>query len=223
MCRECGEVGHLQRDCLHKNTEKDGPDPTDPGEIVGYAFTNVNTKKPITDKGWTEMMKQMNKLEQSNQVYRAGYKKARAALGKSATETNIITVPNIHPMVTVGATPVPVPTVITPATAPVIEPQAPIIMMPQVTQGRIITIPRGMTRGMFNVLTPTGQNTPATTPQAPWVAMANQGKRLFTPRIVVKTEPTMVSTAVLNKASLPSKKPCGRPHKNASNLPGIGS
>ena len=56
-------------------------------------------------------------------------------------ETNVITIPNINPMVTVGATPVPVLTVITPATSPIIEPQAPIIMMPQATQGRIITIP----------------------------------------------------------------------------------
>ena len=48
-----------------------------------------------------------------------------------------------------------------------------------------------MTRGTFNVLTPPGQNTPAATPQAPWVATANQGKRLFTPRVVVKTEPNV--------------------------------
>ena len=159
-----------------------------------------------------EMMKQMNKLEQSNQVCRAGYK-ARAALGKSGTETNVITIPNINPMVTVGTTPVPVLTVITPTTVPVIEPKAPIVMTPQATQGRIITIPQGMTRGTFNILTPPGQNTPATTPQAPQVTTANQGKKLFTPRVVVKTEPTTVSTAVPNKTSLPNKKPSGRPCK----------
>ena len=62
-----------------------------------------------------------------------GYKKARAALGKSGTKTNIITVPNINPRVTDGATSVPVPTVITPATAQVIEQQAPIVMKPQAT------------------------------------------------------------------------------------------
>ena len=72
VCWGSGETGHLLQDCPHKNTEKDGPDPKDPAEIVGYAFTNVHTKKPVTDKGWMEMMKQMNKLEWSDQVYRAG-------------------------------------------------------------------------------------------------------------------------------------------------------
>ena len=70
-----------------------------------------------------------------------------------------------------------------------------------------------MTRGKFNTLTPLGKNTPIIMPQTPQVTMANQGKRLCTPRIVVKTEPTMVSTAVPNKTSFPSKGPCGRPHK----------
>ena len=151
------------------------------------------------------MMKQMNKLEQSNQVYRAGYKKPRAALGKSGMETNVITVPNVNPMVTLEATPVPVLTVITPTTDPIIKPQAPIVTTPQATQGRIITIPQGMMRGTFKILTPPGQNTPAATLQASWVTTTNQGKRLFTPRTV--------STTVLNKASFPNKKPHGRPHK----------
>ena len=87
-----------------------------------------------------ELMKQMNKLERSNQVYRAGYKKARAALGKSCMETNVITVPNNKPTVTVGATPVPVLIVVTPTTAPIIESQAPIVTTPQATQGRIMTV-----------------------------------------------------------------------------------
>ena len=62
-----------------------------------------------------------------------------------------------------------------------------------------------MTRGTFNILTPPGQNTPAATLQAPQVATAKQEKRLFTPRIVVKTEPTTVSTTVPNKTSLLNK------------------
>ena len=70
-----------------------------------------------------------------------------------------------------------------------------------------------MTKGTFNILTSPGQNTPAFTHQAPWMATANQGKRLFTPRIVAKTDPTMISTTVPNKTSLPNKKPHGRPHK----------
>ena len=91
------------------------------------------------------------------------------------------TIPNINSTVTVGATPVPVPTVITLTTAPIIEFQAPVIMTPQATLERIITIKQGMSRGTFNILTPPGQNTPNTTPQAPQVATANQAKGYLLP------------------------------------------
>ena len=80
VCWQCGEKGHLQRDCPHKETgdQVDGMD--DPNAYAGRSEQIIRINQPINVATRNNIYKQMGSKRTKANIYKAGYRKTRAAL-----------------------------------------------------------------------------------------------------------------------------------------------
>ena len=178
VCWQCGEKEHLQCDCPHKETDDQAEGIDDPNAYAGRGEQIIRINQPITVATRNNIYKQMGSQGTKANIYRAGYRKTRAALQEQQKINAVITSTLAAQKVTQA--PVMQPTV---AQTPVIQQQpvqassqpAQIIQIPatpgpsapvgvQSPQGnvRYIKLSPGVTKGTYN-LRSTSLNNPRIT------------------------------------------------------------
>ena len=82
VCWGCGEKGHLYRDCPHRceNVQDDGYD--DSNEYAGKSEQVIRITQPITVATRDNIYKNMATQRTRANLYKAGYKRTKAALQK---------------------------------------------------------------------------------------------------------------------------------------------
>ena len=82
VCWGCGEKGHLYRDCPHRceNMQDDGYD--DSNEYAGKSEQVIIITQPIMVATWDNIYKNMATQRTRANLYKAGYKRTKAALQK---------------------------------------------------------------------------------------------------------------------------------------------
>ena len=108
-CYHCGLKGHYFKDCPGKIGDSSQHPQYSEG-VVGQMQHTFTMTSDITNKMMGELYKQLAAAELKSQLYRKGYRKAKA----NVTQTGTMTVP----------------TTITPATAPVVTTQVPAVATP---------------------------------------------------------------------------------------------
>ena len=108
-CYHCGQKGHYFKDCPGKIGDS-GQHPQYDEGVVGQMQHTLTTTSDITNKMMGELYKQLAMAELKSQLYRRGYRKAKASVAQTGTMT--------------------VPTTITPVTAPVMTTQVPAMATP---------------------------------------------------------------------------------------------
>ena len=173
MCWGCGQNGHYQRDCPYKIGNLGAGGPIDEG-VVGQMQHTLITSSDIPNKMMGELYKQLAAAELKGQLYKRGYKRAKASIAQSGTMATTITPAQTAPRTTQYVTST------TPAqTAPVTVPVAmnPTVQLTKIKQDlnsmasyitKAIKIPRGITNAKtyFASATPktvTAGATPVTT------------------------------------------------------------
>ena len=140
VCWQCGEKGHLQHDCPHKAADGQDDDIDDPNAYAGKSKQIIRITQPITVATRDNIYKQMGSQRTNANLYRAGYRKTKAALQEqqriNAAMATTLTTQNT--MTPAQATVVPPRVFQSRATqAPVIQQtvaQPPVMQQPQVTQ-----------------------------------------------------------------------------------------
>ena len=175
VCWQCGEKGHLQCDCPHKKTDDQVESMDDPNAYAGRSEQIIRINQPITVATRDNIYKQMGSQRPKANIYKAGYRKTRAALQEqqkiNATITSTLAAqkatqaPAMQP--TVAQTPVvqqqpvqassqPAQIIQIPATP---GPSAPVSVQSPQGNVRYIKLPPGVTKGTYN-LRPTSFNNP---------------------------------------------------------------
>ena len=80
VCWQCGEKGHLQHDCPHKETDDQVEGVDDPNAYAGRSEQIIRINQPITVATRDNVYKQMGSQRTKANIYKAGYRKTRAAL-----------------------------------------------------------------------------------------------------------------------------------------------
>ena len=80
VCWQCGQKGHLQRDCPHKETDDQVEGMDDPNAYAGRSEQIIRINQPITVATRDNIYKQMGSQRTKANIYKAGYRKTRAAL-----------------------------------------------------------------------------------------------------------------------------------------------
>ena len=80
VCWQCGEKGHLQHDCPHKGTDEQVEGMDDPNAYAGRSEQVTRINQPITVATRDNIYKQMGPQRTKANIYKAGYRKTRAAL-----------------------------------------------------------------------------------------------------------------------------------------------
>ena len=173
VCWGCGQNGHYQRDCPYKMGNLGAGGPIDEG-VVGQMQHTLITSSDITNKMMGELYKQLAAAELKGQLYKRGYKRAKASIAQSGTMATTITPAQTAPRTTqyvTSATPAQTaPVTVTVAMNPTVQ-LTKIKQDPNSTASYItkaIKIPRGITNGKtyFASATPktvTAGATPVTT------------------------------------------------------------
>ena len=150
VCWGCGQNGHYQRDCPYKMGNLGAGGPIDEG-VVGQMQHTLIMSSDITNKMMGELYKQLAAAELKGQLYKRGYKRAKASIAQSGTMATTITPAQTAPRTTqyvTSTTPV--------QTAPVTVPVAmnPTVQLTKIKQDpnstasyitKAIKIPRGIT------------------------------------------------------------------------------
>ena len=140
VCWQCGEKGHLQHDCLHKAADGQDDDIDDPNAYAGKSEQVIRITQPITVVTRDNIYKQMGLQRTKANLYRASYRKTKAALQEqqriNAAMATTLTTQNTKTPAQASVTP---PRVFQPRAtqAPVIQQtiaQMPVIQQQQVTQ-----------------------------------------------------------------------------------------
>ena len=180
--------GHLQRDCPHKETDDQVEGMDDPNAYAGRSEQIIRINQPITVATRDNIYKQMGSQRTKANIYKAGYRKTRAALKEQQKINAAITstlaaqkatqAPTMQPVVAqtpvvqqqpVQASPQPAQIIQIPATP---GPSAPGGVQSPQGNVRYIKLPSGVTKGTYN-LRPTSLNNPrmakvtTTSPAAP--------------------------------------------------------
>ena len=108
-CYHCGLKGHYFKDCPGKIGDPSQHPQYSEG-VVGQMQHTFTTTSDITNKMMGELYKQLAAAELKSQLYRKGYRKAKANVTQPGTAT--------------------IPTTITPMTAPVVTTQVPAVATP---------------------------------------------------------------------------------------------
>ena len=80
VCWQCGEKGHLQCDFPQKETDDQAEGIDDPNAYAGRSEQIIRINQPITVATRDNIYKQMGSQRTKANVYKAGYRKTRAAL-----------------------------------------------------------------------------------------------------------------------------------------------
>ena len=78
VCWQCGEKGHLQRDCPHKEADEQVEGMDDPNAYAGRSEQIIRINQPITVATRDNIYKQMGSQRTKPNIYKAGYRKTRA-------------------------------------------------------------------------------------------------------------------------------------------------
>ena len=223
VCWECGEKGHLQRDCPHRTASMQDDGFDDSNAYAGKSEQVIRITQPITVTTRDNIYKQMATKRTRANLYKAGYKRAKAALQEqqkiNAAMTTTLAAQS--PTVTAQATKTP-PRVFQSKAVKTQVAQTPnsttrVIQIPttpgspgmgnvntQQGQVRYIRVPPGTTRTTYNLRsTPLNNVTTVTTPATATTAVAPVTVgRGGSPQVVqVKQEPAPPGNVVTPKAS----------------------
>ena len=80
VCWQCGEKGHLQCNCPHKMANDQVEDMDDPDAYAGRSEQIIRINQPITVATMNNMYKQIGSQRTKANIYKTGYRKAKAAL-----------------------------------------------------------------------------------------------------------------------------------------------
>ena len=80
VCWQCGEKGHLQRDCPHKETDEQVEGMDDPNAYAGRSEQIIRINQLITVATRDNIYKQMGSQRTKANIYKTGCRKTRAAL-----------------------------------------------------------------------------------------------------------------------------------------------
>ena len=169
VCWECGEKGHLQRDCPHKTADMQDDGFDDSNAYAGKSEQVIRITQPIMVATRDNIYKQMATQRTRANLYKAGYKRTKAALQEqqkiNAAMTTTLAAQS--PTVTTQAATTPL-RVIQPKTIRTQVAQTPnsatqVIQIPitpgspgtenvttQQGQARYIRVPPGTTRATYN-------------------------------------------------------------------------
>ena len=180
ICWGCGEKGHLYRDCPHRheNAQDDGYD--DSNEYAGKSEQVIRITQPITVATRDNIYKNMATQRTRANLYKAGYKRTKAALQKqqkiNAAMSTTLAAQN--PTVTTQTVTTTSPRVVYPKTVKTPVPQDPgtitqVVQIPttsgtsgagnapnQTSRVKYIRVPAGTTRTPYNLRsTPSSKTT----------------------------------------------------------------
>ena len=80
VCWQCGEKGHLQRDCPYKIVDGQDDDIEDPNAYAGKSEQIIRITQPITVATRDNVYRHMGSQRTKANLYRAVYRKTKAAL-----------------------------------------------------------------------------------------------------------------------------------------------
>ena len=80
VCCQCGEKGHLQRDCPYKVVDGQDDDIDDPNAYAGKSEQIIRITQPRTVATRDNTYKHMGSQRTKANLYKAGYRKTKAAL-----------------------------------------------------------------------------------------------------------------------------------------------
>ena len=80
VCWQCGEKGHLQCDCPYKVVDDQVEGMDDPNAYAGRSEQIITINQPITVATRDNIYKQMGSQRTKANIYKTGYRKAKAAL-----------------------------------------------------------------------------------------------------------------------------------------------
>ena len=152
VCWECGEKGHLQRDCPHKTTDMQDDGFDDSNAYAGKSEQVIRITQPILVATRDNIYKQMATQRTRANLYKAGYKRTKAALQEQQKINAAMT--------TTLAAQSPTVTTQTATTPPrVFQPKAIRTQVAQTPNSttRVIQIPTPGSPGTGNVTTQQGQ------------------------------------------------------------------
>ena len=167
VCWQCGEKGHLQHDCPHKKADDQVDNMDDPNAYAGRSEQIIRINQPITVATRDNIYKQLGSQRTKAYIYKAGYRKTRAALQEQQKINAAITstlaaqkatqTPAVQPVI--AQTPVvqQQPVQASPQPAQII--QIPVSVQSPQGNVRYIKLPSGVTKGTYN-LRPTSLNNP---------------------------------------------------------------
>ena len=223
VCWECGEKGHLQRDCPHKTADMQDDGFDDSNAYAGKSEQVIRITQPIMVATRNNIYQQMATQGTRANLYKAGYKRTKAALQEqqkiNAAMTTTLAAQS--PTVTTQAATIP-PRVIQPKAIRTQVAQTPnsttqVIQIPttpgspgtgnvttQQGQVRYIRVPPGTTRTTYNLRsTPLNNVTTVATPTTATTAVAPVavGRGGGSPQVVqIKQEPAPPGNVVTPKA-----------------------
>ena len=173
VCWQCGEKG--QCDCPHKETDDQAEGMDDPNAYAGRSEQIIRINQPITVATRDNIYKQMGSQRTKANIYKAGYRKTRAALQEQQKINAAITstlaaqkaaqAPTMQPAVVqtpvvqqqpVQASSQPAQIIQIPATS---GSSAPVSVQSPQGNVRYIKLPPRVTKGTYN-LRPTSLNNP---------------------------------------------------------------
>ena len=224
VCWQCGEKGHLQRDCPYRTADVQDDGFDDSKAYTGKSEQVIRITQPITIATRDNIYKHMATQRTRANLYKAGYKRAKVALQEqqkiNAAMTTTLAAQS--PMVATQATTTP-PRVFQPKAVKTQVAQTPnsitqVIQIPttpgspgmgnvntQQGQVRYIRVPPGTTRTTYNLRsTPLNNVTTVTTPATATTAVAPVavGRGEGSLQVVqIKQEPAPPGNVVTPKAS----------------------
>ena len=224
VCWECGEKGHLHRDCPHRHGNMHDDEFDDSNEYAGKSEQVVRITQPITVATRDNIYKNMANQRTRANLYKAGYRRTKVALQKqqkinaamsttlaaqnlTVTTQTVTTSPRVVQPKTVKTQMTQNPNTTTQVVQILTTPGSPGTgnVTTRLGQIRYIRVPPGTTKTAYNLRsTPLSNATTVTTPATATTAVAPVavGRGGGGPQVVqVKQEPAPPGNVATPKAS----------------------